>query len=65
MVDVVKQLCIKSFELTAENGDHFEVKQGDYYTTTKDTNDKGEVVVFRNFWVRVPESHFVLQEGYG
>jgi hypothetical protein len=59
MVDVVEQLCIKSWKITAENGDHFKVEQGRTYTTTVPKDDKKTVVVFSSYWVPVPKEHFV------
>ena len=58
MVAVTKQLCIKSFEITAENGDYFKVEQGRTYTTTA-PDDDDEVVVFSRYWVHVPKQNFV------
>ena len=52
-----KRICIKDWEVTAKNGDHFEVKRGEEYTTGRIIGDN-EVVVFSNFWVRVPVDHF-------
>jgi hypothetical protein len=60
MVDIVSQLCIKSYEITAKNGDHWKAQQGKFYTTTEP--EKGEVMVFSTYWVRVPAEHFVLME---
>ena len=54
MVDIVKQLCIKSYEITAKNGDYFKAKQGKEYTTTVPKDDSETVVVFSNYWVTVP-----------
>jgi len=34
MVDIVKQLCVRSFEFTVRNGDHWKAEQGKEYTTT-------------------------------
>jgi len=34
MVDIVEQLCIKSFEITAQNGDYWKAEQGEKYTPT-------------------------------
>ena len=62
MVDIVKQLCIKSYEVKAENGDYFVAKQGNEYTTTTPKYDESTVTVFGNFWVPVPKEHFVLKE---
>ena len=61
MVETVKQLCIESFEVEAENGDYFKAQQGKEYTTTFPDND-GNVVVLSNFWVTVPANHFVIVE---
>ena len=54
MVDIVKQLCIKSYEITAQ--------QGKEYTTTVPAEDKEIVMVFSNYWVPVPKEHFVPAE---
>ena len=62
MVDVVQQLCIKSFEVFASNGDSWKAKQGKEYTTTIPEYDKDTITVFSNFWVVVPKEHFVLME---
>ena len=62
MVDIVKQLCIKSYELKAQNGDSFQVKQGKEYTTTPPLDEKEVVTVFSTYWVPVPKEHFVLVE---
>ena len=60
MVATVEQLCIKSYELTAKNGDYWKAQQGKIYTTTEP--EDGEVTVLSNFWVRVPAKHFVPME---
>lgn len=62
MVDIVEQLCIKSYELRAQNGDCFIAEQGRKYTTTIPADDKDTVIVFSNYWVPVPKEHFVLME---
>ena len=62
MVAIVDQICIKSWEITAQNGDHFKVAQGETYTTTVPSEDKPNVVVFSCFWAPVPKEHFVLKE---
>jgi len=59
MVDVVEQLCIKSYEITAENGDHWKAEQGETYTTTIPVPRRKMVTVFSRFWVPVPKEHFV------
>ena len=51
------RICVKDWEITAENGDHFEVKKGRKYRTTPD-RDNGTCVVFGQFWVPVPVEHF-------
>lgn len=52
-----KRICCKDFEVTAENGDHFEVRTGREYITS-DVDDDCNVIIFSNFWVPVPLSHF-------
>jgi len=64
-VDVVEQLCIESYEITAQNGDHWKAEQGRRYTTTAPCSDKETITVFTNYWVRVPKKHFVLWERQG
>ena len=53
-------LCIKNWSITADNGDHFEVKRGNFYTTS--VPEKDHVVVLSNFWVSVPASVFSFKE---
>lgn len=69
MVAIAKMLCIKSYEITAQNGDYFKAEQGKTYTTTYPTEDKATVTVFSNFWVPIAKEHFVLcedqPEGWG
>ena len=62
MVDTVKQLCIKSFEVNAQNGDHWKAQQGKEYTTTIPSEEKDTITVFSNYWVPVPKEHFVMSE---
>jgi len=62
MVDVVKQLCIKSFPVTDREGKSWTAWQGEVYTTTKPRDDKDTVTVFSSYWVNVPKDHFVLVE---
>jgi len=59
---VVKQLCIKSCEITAKNGDYFKVRQGEKYTTSIPRNDKKSITVFSNYWVTMPKECFVIAE---
>ena len=64
-VDTVKALCIKDWAVTAQNGDHFEVKRGEFYTTTKPEISfwAREVAVFNNtFWVCVPIDNFSFED---
>lgn len=56
MATTFERICIKDYEITAQNGDHFKVKRGETVLTGPD-ND-GECVVFKNYWVRVPVEHF-------
>ena len=61
MAKVITQLCIKSFEVTDENGAYWKAEQGKKYTTSLPKED-GNVVVFSNYWVSVPVDHFVPAE---
>ncbi len=54
---VFSRICIKDWEITALNGDHFEVNRGREYTTTDDKPD-GTCEVFGRFWVDVPVENF-------
>lgn len=47
-METYSRICVKDFEITAKNGDHFEVKRGKESTTSPSVKD-GKVVVFRNF----------------
>jgi len=50
------RICIKDYEVTAENGDHFEIKRGKEYLTSEEKD--GTVCVFTKFWVYVPVDLF-------
>lgn len=63
MVDIVEQLCIKSWSVEAENGDQWKAVQGKTYTTSVPKEGDPTIVVFSNFWVRAPKDHFVRCEG--
>ncbi len=56
------RICIKDYEVTAENGDHFEVKRGQEYLTSPEKDSK--VTVFSNFWVKVPVNVFAGEEKF-
>ena len=60
MVAIVEQLCIKSYEVTAKNGDHWKAEQGRKYTTTVPKDGEDYLTVFSSYWVRTPKAHFVL-----
>lgn len=62
VVAIVEQLCIKSFEVTDDEGAHWKAEQGETYTTTVPSEDKSTVVVFSRYWVPVPKHHFVPLE---
>ena len=61
-MNVMKQLCIKSFEVKAVNGDYWKAEQGKKYTTSVPSDDSDTVTVFSNFWVTVPKHHLVPLE---
>ena len=50
------RICIKDYSVTAQNGDHFEIKRGQEYITS--FSKFGKVIVYSNFWVKVPTKHF-------
>ena len=64
MVDTIRQLCIKSYELRDYNGESVKIQQGKEYTTTLSSGAQRTVTVFRNYWVPVPipKEHFVSVE---
>ena len=62
MVDIVEQLCIKSFEVEDCEGTRWKAEQGRTYTTTVPSDDTESVTVFHQYWVRVPKEHFVVLE---
>lgn len=53
----LKRKCIKDWEITAGNGDRFEIKKGMEYITSKD-REEGTCMVFGGFWVKVPLCNF-------
>ena len=55
------RICIKDWEVTAENGDYFKVFRGKEYLTTP-TNKAGNVVVLSTFWVPIPATHFAGEQ---
>ncbi len=57
---VLKRLCIKDWEITAQNGDHFSVEAGKVYTTSG-ASKEGRVMVFGRYWVRVPSECFTTE----
>ena len=52
-----KRLCVEDYAVEAKNGDHFELKRGKEYLTSRAQAD-GEVAVYSTFWVVVPLSLF-------
>lgn len=59
---VVLQLCIKSCDIKAENGDYFKAEQGKKYTTTVPEEGKDTITVFSRLWAPLPKENFVLVE---
>lgn len=64
MVQIVEQLCIKSFEVEDSEGARWKAEQGRTYTTSRPTDDRDTVIVFSRYWVPVPKDHFVPCERY-
>lgn len=54
---VYEAKCVKSWSITAQNGDHFELEQGKNYTIGAPAVDQ-TVMVFSRFWLRVPMNCF-------
>lgn len=59
-METLNALCVKDWEVTAENGDHFKVKRGKFYTASPPTKN-GHVTVFGTYWVPVPVEHFSFE----
>lgn len=62
MVDVVEQLCIRSYEIEDQKGTCWKAEHGRVYTTTVPDPDKETVIVFSRYWVPVPRDYFVIRE---
>ena len=56
-VTTFKRICVRDFKVTAGDGGRFKVERGKEYITS-DENDRGDVVVFANYWMPVPASFF-------
>lgn len=56
-MNVVNRKCIKKFEVTAKNGDHFETEVGQIYTCS-DQIKNGKTHVFSTYWLWIPEEYF-------
>jgi hypothetical protein len=59
-VRTYKRICVKAWDIKAENGDFFKVERGKEYMTSDEKD--GHVVVFSNFWVPVPVECFDGEE---
>ena len=55
-----KRICVKTWNIEAQNGDYFKVERGKEYTTSEEKD--GHVVVFSNFWVPVPVECFAGEQ---
>lgn len=62
MVAHKEYLCIKSYALTAQNGDHFEIKQGKVYTGTLPSIDPDHITIWNGYIVPVHKDHLVEKE---
>lgn len=60
VVKTYKRVCVKTWNIEAQNGDYFEVERGKEYTTSEEKD--GHVVVFSNFWVPVPVECFAGEQ---
>ncbi len=56
-MQVCRRICVKKWEVTAQNGDHFELKRGEDYLTSCRTVS-GVVIVLNKYWVDVPSHYF-------
>jgi hypothetical protein len=57
------RICVKNWEITAENGDHFKISRGKEYLTSGE-HDDGTCTVFSNFWVKVPVEVFAGEQEF-
>jgi hypothetical protein len=57
MVETVRRVATQPWEITAKNGDHFALKVGKEYSTSRYFVE-GQVFVFSSYWVRVPPECF-------
>jgi len=55
-METYHRICIKDYEIKDSEGATLSLKRGNEYATSKE--EKGEVVVFSNYWVNVPVSIF-------
>jgi hypothetical protein len=62
MVATVRRIARRPWSITAQNGDHFELKIGKDYETTLEPYDDGCIIVFSRYWLRVPLDRFELDE---
>lgn len=61
-----KRICLKDYEVTAENGDTFKVERGREYITSAVNESsslgpepvKDHVIVYSDYWVPVPIAVF-------
>ena len=58
----IKRICIKNWEIIAQNGDRFKVERGKEYLTSNEKNK--EVIVFSNYWVSIPVSCFAGEQKF-
>ena len=55
-METYKRICIKDFTLEDSEGSVLDLKRGQEYLTSRE--EKGKVIVFTNYWVRVPVDIF-------
>lgn len=64
MAKTFERVVVEDYSVTAENGDHFELKFGETVLTSEPLEDNEVLVFGRKFWVRVPMSHFAGERQY-
>jgi len=56
-METFNRICIKDYQRIDNIGQVFNLKSGKEYLTSKD--EDGKVMVFSNYWVKVPVELFV------
>ena len=55
-METFNRICIKDYNIKDKRGNKFDLKRGKEYLTSRD--EDGLVMVFSNYWVKVPVELF-------